>query len=155
MEERPDCVDAEDIVKCVLSPHIVDGEVSHSLFRGKGSSYSRLKIYPLKKILRVFWRDLHNPPKDLMTGYMVLNVGRIRAIGAAHKSKDKKDGIAIRVIPVPLLKYFRRNKAHAETHPKISDSLAKKIKDYAKVSFVKLEARDKPNWLAQLLSWLI
>jgi hypothetical protein len=124
MEHSP-CEDHEDIVKGLVS-ETYDSEaqlLSPSLFKGKGSSYSRLCVYSIEKIINIFLSQLHKPPQKFLKGYAILNVGRIRSVAREYKNPETKLTVELEVIPVPV----PDNDAHAETHPKVPATLAIKI----------------------------
>lgn len=154
MAELPECSGGEDIVKGVLSTDVQDGVVNPSLFAGKESSYSRLEVYSLKKILRVFRRELPDPPKKLLAGYLVLNVAQMKAVAKGYTHKGKEDGYIIGVYPDPL-PGFLGNKAHAVTKPKITDGLAKRISKQAIKKRVDYSVHQRQGILDSLYYWLV
>jgi hypothetical protein len=126
MSAFAECADGEDIVKGILFTDIQKGKIRPSLLEGEESSYSRLAIYSLKKILRIFRRDLPQPPEKLLVGYLIFNVGKMKDVARAFRSKEVKSGYLLKVEPVPISGLFG-NRAHAETRPNVTLGLAKAL----------------------------
>lgn len=121
-----ECPDAETIVKGLLTTDIQEGEIRRDLFKGRESSYSRLAVYTIEKILDIFRTELPRPPEKLLVGYCILNVGQMKRLGAAFKNRDVPEGISVKVVPVPLpaCPPHPQNDSHAETRPNITLGLS-------------------------------
>lgn len=134
-------------MKGVLTPDIDDGVFRHSLFRGKESSYSRLAVYPIEKILEIFRHELPRPPEKYLVGFLVINVGALKKLGREYRTKEIKNGVDLKVIPVPLPAMGKhvQNDAHAETRPNISDGLAREIAQKLTGNFTRVSGEEKAD----------
>lgn len=110
----------EHIVRAIQSAHgdPKHGRVSPNLFEGRNISVSRLSILPLRKIIAIFYKSLHHPPRILLTGVGEISVETLHSIGLAYQ---KPVNITVKIAPTRL------NPAHAEIPQKITRGLARKI----------------------------
>src|SRR5664280_112832 len=153
MSALAECADVEDIVKGVLFTDIQKDKIRPSLLSGEGSSYSRLAIYSLRKILRIFRRDLPQPPGKLLVGYLIFNVGKMKEVAIGFRSKEVRNGFLLKVLPVPISGLFG-NRAHAETRPKVTDGLAKALLRDAVKEDRRFSAQPaKHDYLARVVIW--
>ena len=115
-------VDAsEDIAKAICTDKFdpATGEVSASLFKGSGSSVSRLVLCPLDDSWNLFRKRVEKPPYRRLERIGVINVGRLAEIG-----RDFRDNpMILTVEAVPLNGY----PSHAEIPQKISRWLSNEI----------------------------
>ncbi len=115
-------VDAsEDIAKAICTDKFdpATGEVSASLFKGSGSSVSRLVLCPLDDSWNLFRKRVEKPPYRRLERIGVINVGRLAEIG-----RDFRDNpMILTVEAVPLNGY----PSHAEIPQKISRGLSNEI----------------------------
>lgn len=119
------CSNDEDIVRAIRSSDWdkKHGRYSSNLFRGPATSVSRLKILELRKIFRIFYKELHKPPK-----HKVLSAGKIRVctlknLGNSFTDNGKPDQRDITVVGKPTT----TNPSHAEILEKLPRGLALKI----------------------------
>jgi hypothetical protein len=112
---------SEDIAKAICSDKFdaASGEVSASLFKGSGSSVSRLSLCPLEDTWDMFRLRVEKPPQRTLERIGVINVGRLEQVG-----RDFKDNpTSLTVDAVPLEGYL----SHAEIPEKISRGLSNEI----------------------------
>ena len=112
---------SEDIAKAICSDKFdaASGEVSASLFKGSGSSVSRLSLCPLEDTWDMFRLRVEKPPQRTLERIGVINVGRLEQVG-----RDFKDNpTSLTVEAVPLEGYL----SHAEIPEKISRGLSNEI----------------------------
>jgi hypothetical protein len=112
---------SEDIAKAICSDKFdaASGEVSASLFKGSGSSVSRLSLCPLEDTWDMFRYRVEKPPQRTLERIGVINVGRLEKIG-----RDFKDNpTPLTVEAVPLEGYL----SHAEIPQKITRGLSNEI----------------------------
>ena len=111
----------EDIAKAVCSDKFdpSTGEVSASLFKGTGSSVSRLSICPLEESWALFRHRVEKPPERTLERIGVINVDRLIAVGHSFEGNPT----VLTVEAVPLDGY----PSHAEIPQKISRGLANEI----------------------------
>lgn len=116
-----ECGPDEDIARAITSAHYDGERISSALFRGQNISVSRLAVFHLNEILKIFVSQLNKPDSDppiKLLGAGLINVGGLQIIGRNHASP-----ISLTVLMDPLLE----NPAHAVIPQKISRGLAKKI----------------------------
>ena len=112
---------SEDIAKAICSDKFdaASGEVSASLFKGNGSSVSRLSLCALEDTWDMFRFRVEKPPQRILEKIGVINVGRLEQVG-----RDFKDNpTSLTVEAVPLEGYL----SHAEIPEKISRGLSNEI----------------------------
>jgi hypothetical protein len=112
---------SEDVAKAVCSEKFdpATGEVSGGLFRGSGSSLSRLSLCPLDETWDLFRHRVEKPPQRTLERIGVINVGRLAEIGLNFKDNPT----LLTVEAVPLEGYL----SHAEIPQKISRGLSNEI----------------------------
>jgi hypothetical protein len=112
---------SEDIAKAICSDKFdpETGIVSPSLFKGSGSSVSRLSICPLEESWDLFRHRVEKPPQRNLTRIGIINVGRLAEIGKNFKDNPT----TLTVEPVPLDDY----PSHAEIPEKISRGLSNEL----------------------------
>jgi len=112
---------SEDIAKAVCSDKFdpATGEVSGSLFKGSGSSVSRLFICPLDDTWDLFRQRVEKPPQRTLERIGVINVGHLAEIGLNFQNNST----TLTVEAVPLDGYL----SHAEIPQKISRGLSNEI----------------------------
>ena len=112
---------SEDIAKAVCSEKFdpATGEVSGSLFKGSGSSVSRLSLCPLDETWDLFRQRVEKPPDRNLERIGVINVGLLAEIGGNFKNNPT----TLTVEAVPLDGYL----SHAEIPQKISRGLSNEI----------------------------
>jgi hypothetical protein len=119
-----ECLPNENVVRALRSS---DWDPKHNrfssdLFIGPDTSVSRLAILTLKRLFKIFHRDLdryEKIPPWIVKWAGEINVGRLDAIGKNHKAKPTK----IIVKPDPL----SYNPAHGIIPGKLSKGLSKAI----------------------------
>ena len=112
---------SEDIAKAICSDKFdaASGEVSASLFKGSGSSVSRLSLCALEDTWDMFRLRVEKPSQRILERIGVINVGRLEQVG-----RDFKDNpTSLTVEAVPLEGYL----SHAEIPEKISRGLSNEI----------------------------
>ena len=111
----------EDIAKAICSDKFdaVSGEVSASLFKGSGSSVSRLALCPLEETWELFRHRVEKPPQRVLERIGAINVGRLVEVGQNFESNPT----TLTVEAVPLDGYL----SHAEIPQKISRGLSNEI----------------------------
>jgi hypothetical protein len=111
----------ESIAKAVCSDKYdaATGMVSASLFKGTGSSVSRLAICPLEQTWDLFRQRVEKPPERELKRIGVINIGRLLEIGLCYEHKPTE----LTVEPVPLDGY----PSHAEIPQKITRGLSNEI----------------------------
>lgn len=112
---------SEDIAKAVCSDKFdaASGEVSASLFKGSGSSVSRLSLCPLEDTWEMFRYHVEKPPQRTLERVGVINVGRLMEVGRYFEDKPT----TLTVEALPLEGYL----SHAEIPQKISRGLSNEI----------------------------
>ncbi|MCF7673714.1 MAG: hypothetical protein K9N23_01390 [Akkermansiaceae bacterium] len=112
---------SEDIARAICSDQFdpATGEMSASLFKGVGTSVSRLSICPLEDTWDLFRQRVEKPPERTLERIGVINVGRLAEIGRTFTANPT----ALTVEAVPLEDY----PSHAEIPQKISRGLAFEI----------------------------
>ena len=112
---------SEDIAKAVCSDKFdaASGEVSASLFKGNGSSVSRLSLCPLEDTWEMFRYRVEKPPQRTLERVGVINVGRLVEVGRNFEDNPT----TLTVEAVPLEGYL----SHAEIPQKISRGLSNEI----------------------------
>lgn len=112
---------SEDIAKAVCSDKfdVASGEVSASLFKGSGSSVSRLSLCPLEATWELFRYRVEKPPQRTLERVGVINVGRLVEVGLDFENNPT----VLTVEAVPLEGYL----SHAEIPQKISRGLSNEI----------------------------
>jgi hypothetical protein len=112
---------SEDIAKAICSDKFDPeaGIVSPSLFKGSGSSVSRLSICPRDETWDLFRYRVEKPPQRTLTRIGIINVGYLAEIGRGFKENPT----TLTVEPVPLDDYS----SHAEIPEKISRGLSNEI----------------------------
>jgi len=122
------CGDGENVVKGLLDETYdpVSRIALPKLFKGKESSYSRLRELDLHAIWVIFLKELHHPdrepPKNLI-GYAILNVGKMRRIAREYRNPETKENVKLEMLPMPT----DTNRAHAVTVPSVPSTLAQVI----------------------------
>jgi hypothetical protein len=111
----------EDIAKAICSDKFdaVSGEVSASLFKGSGSSVSRLSLCPLEETWEMFRQRVEKPPLRILERIGVINVGHLVEVGQNFENNPT----TLTVEAVPLEGYL----SHAEIAQKISRGLSNEI----------------------------
>jgi len=114
-----DC--SEDIAKAICTDKFdpETGVVSASLFKGSGSSVSRLFICPLDETWDLFRERVEKPPQRRLARIGVINVGHLAEIGRCFEANPT----TLTVEAVPLDNY----PSHAEIPEKISRGLSNEI----------------------------
>jgi hypothetical protein len=118
------CLPNEDVVRALRSS---DWDTKHNrfssnLFTGPNTSVSRLQIFSLKRLFKIFHHDLdrfEKIPPWIVKWAGEINIGKLELIG--KNFKDKPTHIIVK--PDPL----RHNKAHAIIPNKLSRGLANGI----------------------------
>jgi hypothetical protein len=112
---------SEDIAKAVCSEKFdpATGAVSGSLFKGSGSSVSRLSLCPLDETWDLFRQRVEKPPARNLERIGVINVGRLEEIG--RNFKDNPTSLTVEAVPMDG--YL----SHAEIPQKISRGLSHEI----------------------------
>lgn len=145
------CPPDENIVRAVRSSHwdSKKNRWSSDLFRGPDTSVSRLARLPLPEIFRIFFADLHKPPRHRVVKAGEINIGNLQALGRAHRQNGTVRQIAITVVPDPILhdKECVDNPAHALVKEQLPKTLVLNIID-------NLKFHDAPNFWRRL-SWYI
>lgn len=111
----------EDIARAICTDKFdpATGEMSASLFKGTGTSVSRLAICPMEDTWDLFRQRVEKPPERTLERIGIINVGRLAEIGRSFAANPT----AITVEAVPLEGY----PSHAEIPQKISRGLAFEI----------------------------
>lgn len=114
------CPPEEDVARAITSAHwdANKNRFSSDLFKGEGTSVSRLAISGLGELFRIFHLQLNKPPDRVVIGVGEINVGQLQGLGRNHTQP-----IELTVVPKPT----PENLAHAEIPQKISRGLAFKI----------------------------
>lgn len=114
------CPPEENIVRAITSAHwdAKKNRYSSDLFKGEGTSVSRLAISSLEELFRIFHHQLDKPPNKIVTSAGEINVGQLQSIGRSYTPPTE-----LTVVPRPT----PENPAHAEIPQKISRGLAFKI----------------------------
>ncbi len=119
---QTECSPQENIVRAIISApahwDAKNNRYSSGLFKGEGTSVSRLAISTLEELFRVFHLHLDKPPDWIVIGAGEINVGQLKNIGRNHTPP-----VELAVVPQPI----PENPAHAEIPQKISRGLALKI----------------------------
>jgi hypothetical protein len=112
---------SEDIAKAICSDKFdpVTGEISASVFKGSGSSVSRLALCPLEDTWDLFRSRVEKPPQRILERIGVINVEKLGKVGLGFKGKPTP----LTVVAVPLEGY----PSHAEIPENISRGLANEI----------------------------
>lgn len=112
---------SEDIAKAICSDKLdpATGELSASLFKGAGSSVSRLAICPLEETWDLFRQRVEKPPERALERIGVINVGQLAEVGRTYSDNPTE----LTVEAVPLEGY----PSHAEIPQKISRGLSNAI----------------------------
>ena len=112
---------SEDIARAICSDKFdsATGEISASLFKGAGTSVSRLRICPVESTWDLFRQRVERPPERTLERIGVINVGCLAEIGRTFAANPT----SLTVEPVPLEGY----PSHAEIPQKISRGLASEI----------------------------
>ena len=113
--------DSEDIARAICSDKFdpATGRLSASLFKGAGTSVSRLSICPEEDTWDLFRRRVEKPPARTLERIGVINVGRLGGIGRSFAANPTM----LTVEAKPLDDY----PSHAEIPQKISRGLAFEI----------------------------
>jgi hypothetical protein len=111
----------EDIARAICSDKFdpATGEMSASLFKGTGTSVSRLSICALENTWDLFRQRVEKPPERTLERIGVINVGCLAEIGRTFTAHPT----ALTVEAVPLEDY----PSHAEIPQRISRGLAFEI----------------------------
>lgn len=117
---QPECSAEENVVRAITSAHwdAKTNRYSSDLFKGAGTSVSRLAISTLDELFRIFHLQLDKLPDRVVTSAGEINIGRLQDIG-----RNYTPPIELTVVPKPI----HENIAHAEVPQKISRGLALKI----------------------------
>ena len=108
----------ENIVRAVCSDKWDGERLSPSLFKGSGTSVSRLALINLEDHWELFRENVERPPARTLEMIAEINVGVLQEVGLSHAPQTE-----LTVEPSPL----RWNPAHAEIPQKISRGLANAI----------------------------
>lgn len=109
---------SEDIAKAICSDKFdsATGEISASLFKGAGSSVSRLSICPMDETWGLFRQRVEKPPERTLERIGTINVGQLAKVGRTYPDNPTE----LTVKAVPLEGY----PSHAEIPQKISRGLS-------------------------------
>lgn len=112
---------SEDIAKAICLDKFdpATGQVSASLFKDQGCSVSRLTVCPLNESWDLFRQKVEKPPLRTLQRIGVINVGKLREVGAGFKNNPT----SLTVVPVPLEGFL----SHAEIPQKITRGLSNEI----------------------------
>jgi len=112
---------SEDIAKAICSDKFdpATGEISASLFKGAGSSVSRLSVCALEETWDLFRQRVEKPPERTLERIGAINVGRLGEVGRTYPDNPTE----LTVEAVPLEGY----PSHAEIPQKISRGLSNEI----------------------------
>lgn len=116
---RPQCSPEENILRAIHTAHWDErrNRWSSSLFKGPGTSVSRLAILSMTELFAIFHRDLDSPPKNRrVVGGGEINIGLLQEVGWGFQ--DKPTGLTVEEDPLET------NPAHAEIPQDISKGLA-------------------------------
>lgn len=111
----------EDIARAICSNHW-DPEtqlISGSLFKGSGTSVSRLAITPLYDTWDLFRREVESPPERTLERIGTINVGKLHSIGQSYEPAPTE--LSVEARPQPGYE------SHAEIPQKISRGLSNVI----------------------------
>lgn len=111
----------EDIARAICSNHW-DSEtklVSGSLFKGSGTSVSRLVITPLSDTWDLFRREVESPPERTLERIGTINVKILQTIGRNYE--PARTELSIESKPLPGFE------SHAEIPQKITRGLSNEI----------------------------
>jgi hypothetical protein len=111
----------EDIARAICSNHW-DAEnnlISGSLFKGSGTSVSRLAVTPLPDTWDLFRQNVESPPERILMRIGTINVGELQEIGRKYLTSITE----ITVEPRPEPGY----ESHAEIPQKITRGLSNEI----------------------------
>lgn len=111
----------EDIARAICSNHW-DPEtklISGSLFKGSGTSVSRLVITPLSDTWDLFRREVESPPERTLERIGTINVGMLHAIGRNYE--PSRTELSVESRPQPGFE------SHAEIPQKITRGLSNEI----------------------------
>lgn len=108
----------EDIVRAICTDKLEDGIPSPSLFKGRGTSVSRLAVIPLEEHWAMFEGKVARPPERLLALIGEINVGDLQALGRTHPQPVE---LTVEPKPEPW------NPAHAEIPQNITRGLANRI----------------------------
>ena len=117
---QTECPPEENIVRAITSAHwdANKNRYSSDLFKGKGTSVSRLAISSLEELFRIFHLQLDKSPNRIVTSAGEVNVGQLQSIGRNYTPPAE-----LTVVPKPTAEDL----AHAEIPQRISRGLAFKI----------------------------
>lgn len=123
---------SEDIVRAVTSEKW-DAEaqrMSPSLFKGSGTSVSRLALIPLAEHWDMFRSHVEKPPERRLEFIAEINVGKLEQIGRSHPTPIE---LTVEAAPEDW------NPAHAEIPQDITRGLANRILPELKRHFPRRE----------------
>ncbi len=118
------CPPEENVLRAIHSAHCDKARdrdrYSSDLFRGSGTSVSRLSVFSIDQLFAIFHRELDSPPKNrFVVAAGEINVGRLQEIGRGFRSNPTD--LTVEEDPTET------NPAHAVIHEKISKGLAREI----------------------------
>lgn len=102
---------------------------SSNLFTGPETSVSRLKILDLKRLFKIFFKQLHKPPVHKVQAAGEIEINHLQKLGNEFELNGRPDPRVITVIE----KKLKENPAHAEIREKLPRSLSHKIIEELKI----------------------
>ena len=119
---RPECPPEENVLRAIHSAHWDERKerYSSSLFKGSGTSVSRLSILGISELFAILHLELDSPPKNrFVTGGGEINIGRLQEVGRGYQQRPTY--LTVEEAPTET------NRAHAEIPQEISKGLAFEI----------------------------
>lgn len=136
----------EQIVRAICTDKYdrANGRVSPSLFKGAGTSVSRLAIIPLSHQWRKLAATVQKLPGRRLERLGEIGVGRLSAIGLAYTANNKPMPISLSVEANPL----PSNSAHAVIPENITTGLSNSIVN--NLAYHELPVRFDPTQVERL-----
>ena len=106
---RPECPPEENVLRAILTAHWDEqnNRWQSSLFKGRGTSVSRLSILGMTELFAIFHRELDSPPQNhFVVGGGEINIGRLQEIGRGYQHNPT--ALTVEEAPTEI------NPAHAE-----------------------------------------
>lgn len=119
---RPECPPEENVLRAIHSAHWDERNerYSSSLFKGSGTSVSRLSVRGMAELFAIFHRELDSVPKHrFVRSGGEINVGRLQQVGRGYQNRPTD--LTVEQAPTET------NPAHAEIPQNISKGLAFEI----------------------------
>ena len=119
---RPECPPEENVLRAIHSAHWDERKerYSSSLFKGSGTSVSRLSILSMVELFAIFHEELDSPTSNqVVKSGGEINVGRLQQVGRGYQPRPTD--LTVEEAPTET------NHAHAEIPQNISKGLAFEI----------------------------